>query len=181
MFRRLRKGIPGGLPTPAQENAYQMAGQFMSKGKFNQAALIYAQLAQDFHIASHPRRAANLHAQAAHAYTDSGNQTQALHHAQAALRMFQEYQMVERIPRFYSNILRRMRSCQMMDAVEAIETEFSTGVSPLPGPVVRSNTSVRLPAACPQCSAPVRSDEVDWIDSHSAECIYCGAVIPGLP
>lgn len=35
----------------------------------------------------------------------------------------------------------------------------------------------RLPADCPRCGAPVRSDEVEWIDDTSVECAYCGGVI----
>jgi hypothetical protein len=34
-----------------------------------------------------------------------------------------------------------------------------------------------LPAKCPHCAGAVRSDEVDWIDDASAECLYCGGVI----
>jgi hypothetical protein len=32
-----------------------------------------------------------------------------------------------------------------------------------------------LPPTCPQCGGPLRADEVDWIDSASAECPYCGS------
>ena len=39
----------------------------------------------------------------------------------------------------------------------------------------RSNR--QLPTECQRCFAPVRSDEVEWIDSASAECAYCGTVL----
>jgi hypothetical protein len=35
----------------------------------------------------------------------------------------------------------------------------------------------RLPAHCPDCGAPARSDAVEWIDATSAECAYCGGII----
>ncbi len=34
-----------------------------------------------------------------------------------------------------------------------------------------------LPTHCGQCGAVVRSDEVEWIDSQTAECAYCGSPI----
>ena len=38
----------------------------------------------------------------------------------------------------------------------------------------------RLPAECPNCAGPVRSDEVEWIDAVSAACTYCGSVLHTL-
>jgi D-tyrosyl-tRNA(Tyr) deacylase len=34
-----------------------------------------------------------------------------------------------------------------------------------------------LPAKCPACLAPVRADEVEWIDETSAECAFCGTTL----
>jgi len=34
----------------------------------------------------------------------------------------------------------------------------------------------QLPVRCSGCGAPLRSDEVDWVDDCSAECQYCGTI-----
>ena len=34
-----------------------------------------------------------------------------------------------------------------------------------------------LPTHCPSCGAGLRSDEVEWIDSVTAECAYCGSPV----
>jgi hypothetical protein len=34
-----------------------------------------------------------------------------------------------------------------------------------------------LPTQCPGCGAPVRPDEVDWLDDVTAECEYCGSPV----
>jgi hypothetical protein len=35
-----------------------------------------------------------------------------------------------------------------------------------------------LPAACPNCGGPARSNEVKWIGPQSAACAYCGSTLP---
>ena len=35
-----------------------------------------------------------------------------------------------------------------------------------------------LPANCPRCGGPVRSAEVKWTSSKSADCSYCGSKLP---
>jgi hypothetical protein len=41
-----------------------------------------------------------------------------------------------------------------------------------PRPVARARAT--LPPRCQECGAPLRIDEVDWVDENTAECPYCG-------
>jgi hypothetical protein len=34
-----------------------------------------------------------------------------------------------------------------------------------------------LPTHCPGCGAPVRPDEVEWLDNITAECAFCGSPV----
>lgn len=36
-----------------------------------------------------------------------------------------------------------------------------------------------LPTHCPGCGAPVRPDEMDWLDDVTAECAFCGSPVRG--
>ena len=36
-----------------------------------------------------------------------------------------------------------------------------------------------LPTHCPGCGAPVRPDEVEWLDDITAECAFCGSPVRG--
>lgn len=36
-----------------------------------------------------------------------------------------------------------------------------------------------LPTHCPGCGAPVRPDEVEWLDDATAQCAYCGTPVRG--
>jgi hypothetical protein len=180
MFRRFsRQARLAATLTPGQINALKQANQLITNGNTLEAAGIFSQLAQQMENTGHPRRAANFHAQAAHLYADGSNEAQTLAHAQAALRLFIQFQMVNRTPRFYANITQKMHNRGMAASAAQLEKEFGHLVGSIPSPIqtLGPQTHGRLPSSCPQCGAPVRSDEVDWIDNTSAECIFCGAVI----
>ena len=179
MFRRFSRQGPLAALTPAQMNALRQVNQQAANGKAIEAAGMVTQLAQQMENTNHPRRAANFHAQAAHLYADGNEPLQSLAHAQAALRLFIQYQMVNRTPRFYTNITQKMHNRNMLAAAGQLEKEFGGLVEAMPAPVQPAGQANRgrLPSSCPQCGAPARSDEVDWIDNTSAECGFCGAVI----
>ena len=151
----------------------------IAAGHPGEAAQLFASLAQQMETTNHPRRAANLHAQAAHAYADDQDEASALAHARRALTLFLQYQMVERSPRFYAYIERKLRNRKMANAADTLQAEFGKQVGSLPQSPVQPQApgQQRLPPACPQCGAPVRGDEIDWINQYSAECIYCGSVV----
>ncbi|MGD0003140.1 MAG: hypothetical protein ABSE06_02795 [Anaerolineaceae bacterium] len=174
-----RRNIRGFQLGPVQMQVLSEANRLLAAGHPGEAAQLFANLAQQMEGSNHPRRAANLHAQAAHAYADNQDATDALTHARRALTLFLQYQMVERTPRFYANIERKLRARNMSTAADSLQAEFGKQVGSLPQPQVQPQApgQQRLPPTCPQCGAPVRGDEVDWINQYSAECIYCGAVI----
>jgi len=180
MFRRInRQANAAAALTPAQMNAIRQVNQLAANGKFVEAAGILTLLAQQMESSNHPRRAANFHAQAAHLYADGGDPVQSLVHARAALKLFIQYQMVNRTPRFYANITQKMRNRGMPVVAAQLEKEFGTVVGSLPAQaqIPGQPAHGRLPSSCPQCGAPARSDEVEWIDNASAECMFCGGVI----
>jgi len=178
MFRRkLNPNAMRAVLDGNQLNMLNQANRLVANGQPGQAGPLFAQLAADMTTSSHPRRAANLHAQAAHAYADSQDEAHALAHAQLALRLFIRWQMVQRTPVFYANIIRKMTARGMASAVAALQNEFgAAGSAPAPQPAVAAVKHGNLPPACSQCGGPLRSDEVTWVDAQTAECIYCGAL-----
>lgn len=62
----------------------------------------------------------------------------------------------------------------MREAAQTLDREFG-GVEAL-APALAVGRG-RLPGRCPQCGAPLRSDQVEWVDAQSAECPYCGGVV----
>lgn len=154
------------------------ANQLIANGQADQAAQMLAQLAQDLESRGRARPAANLHAQAAHAYAASKNESAALAQARAALNQFIQLNMARRVPTFYDNIARKLRSNGMASAADTLQREYGEQVKPFRNFVPASPAQGKhLPTNCPHCGAAARSDEVDWIDGQSAECVYCGGVI----
>jgi hypothetical protein len=179
MFRRFRNpALQSNLIGPVQMRMLNQANQLLAGGQPAQAALLFAQLAAELEATNHPRRAANLHAQAAHAFADSQDSQAAQTHARAALNLFIQNQMVRRTPVFYANITRKLNSKGMKNAAEALEKEFGSRVGPLPVAVTPpAGQHGQLPTNCPKCGAPLHANEANWVDASTVECDFCGSLI----
>jgi len=178
MFRRFRnQAQPANLLNPAQLQTLNQANQLVAGGQPGQAAPLFAGLAGAMEASNHPRRAANLHAQAAHAYADGQQEQEALTQARAALTLFLQYKMLQRSPVFYANITRKLNARGMKNAAAALAQEFGGRVGPVPGPLPAPSSRGKLPTNCPKCGGPLHPNEANWIDANTVECDYCGALI----
>jgi hypothetical protein len=160
---------------PAIDHALQL----LQKGQSGEAAKEFSQIAQELEASNHPRRAANLHAQAAHAFIDAKEAASAQAQSSAALRLFLDHHMRLRAGQFYANITRKLRSQGMAAVAETLQNEFGSGIGSIPEPQTTppKPPAGHLPVACTQCGGPIRPDEADWIDDHTIQCLYCGALI----
>ena len=162
---------------PRQRQVLGQANQLVAQGKPGQAAPLFAELAE-VEGADHPQRAANLHAQAAHAFADEQRGPAALIQARAALNLFFKYQMNKRTSMFYANITRKLNDKGMKKAADALISEFGPRVAALPaGAASAAQKHGLLPTNCPQCGAPILTDMASWVDSSTVECAYCGSQI----
>ncbi len=162
------------------------ANRLLEAGHIAEAAPLFAQLAQQAESQGMPRRAAELHLQAARSLMQIGNPQPALAHVHAALNLFTGLGLTGKAQAVYQRIVHDLRAADMHAEADQLERDFQaqsglaqadTGEgfgSPAPQP------RGRLPAKCPRCGGPVRSDEVEWIDEHSAACDYCGSVLQVL-
>jgi hypothetical protein len=165
--------------SPAQLATLKQANQLLANGQPGQAAPLFAQLAGQMESSQWPRRAANVHALAAHAFADSRAGQAALVEARSALNLFIQNQMTQRTPRFYANITRKLRNKSMPVAAQSLEQEFGSRIGALPSQPAAAPASRRgsLPTSCPKCGAPVHGRDANWIDDNTAECDYCGVLI----
>jgi len=163
---------------PYQRQILDQANQLLAQGKPGQAALMFAEIAEVVNT-NHPQRAANLHAQAAHAFADDHQGPAALIQARAALNLFIKNKMVQRTPVFYANITRKLNSKGMENIANVLIGEFSSRVGSISPTTTASVTQKHglLPTNCPKCGGPIHGEEAKWVDSHTAECEYCGSLI----
>ncbi|MFZ6027970.1 MAG: hypothetical protein ACOYYS_09655 [Chloroflexota bacterium] len=192
MFRRRRTGPRSILPPlrpptrplppmpPAALEAHQQANRWMETGHYALAATIYEKLAQAASEAGHPRRATNLFVQAGRALLLAGQTAKGLASLQNGLRILADSGQWEALERLATRTLGELNS----NGQEALAQQLSTWLTGLQ----KGNTATaqsasqpqhiaRLPAKCPSCGAPVRIDEIEWLDRSNAECAYCGSVL----
>jgi hypothetical protein len=153
--------------------------QMLESGQPAQAAEVFSRIAQELEASHQPRRAANLHAQAAYAFIDAKDVASAQAQSITALGLFLEHHMLIRARQFYNNIRRNFQSQGMAEAAEALQEAYTPQIESLPEqPNTPSKPSLgRLPVACTQCGGPIRPNEADWIDGQTIQCVYCGALI----
>lgn len=162
--------------------ALNQAHRLMAAGQFPQAAERFSQLSQGAQRLGRLQQAANLQAQAGLAWAEAGQAEPALSAGRAALQAFLALNMRPRFQGYLANLSATLRARGLVTAADQLEAEFSSHLSPRPTTPAEQPAALsraRLPSVCPQCGAPVRSDEVEWIDEYSAECAFCGAVIQG--
>jgi len=179
--RMLRQAAQlGAVPGPFLQDLSR-ANQMLAVGGHQQAAALFAQLALQADRTGHPRQSANLYAQAAQAAAEQPDRELALLYGRAALKAFARLGMLLRVTGFLAAFSQLLRMKGMDSEANLLQLEF--GGQPIKVTTVQeedassAQPSARLPSACPQCGAPARSDEVEWIDEQSAECAYCGGVI----
>ncbi|MFT3894842.1 MAG: hypothetical protein QM730_24700 [Anaerolineales bacterium] len=161
---------------PSEQRRLEEANAFMENNKPAQAAPIFAKLAEVLRSSGQPKRAANLHAQAALAFARSRNES-ALMQARAALTLLLQYKLDQQASAFYSELSRELNKRGMMSAAEALTKEFGDKV-PQPIPLnSRAAQWNRLPSNCPNCGAALRQSDVRWTDANTIECGFCGTPI----
>lgn len=163
---------------PSEQQRLSEAEHLFEDGKPGQAAPLFAKLAEVLTSANQPKRAATVHAQAAQAFAQSRNESAALTQARAALNLFLQYHMEQAALFYYNSISRELNNRGMKNAAQALTNDFGYKVGSHSTPVIpKAGQSAHFPPNCPQCGAPVRSDEVHWIDVSTVECAFCGTPI----
>ncbi len=185
-IRRALLGLPptGGVWGAGRPwQMLQQANALMAGGQPRQAAALYDELAQMAEARAMPRRAALLHIQAARAWLAAGDGQAAVDRARRGFGAFIALGQGARVARLLPEVTARLRQRGYAQAADELERDLEAqlaraGIDAAAftsmGAAVQRGT---LPASCPHCGAPLRSDEVEWVDAASAECPYCGMIV----
>lgn len=161
---------------PSEQRRLEEANFLLENNRPAQAAPIFAKLAEVLESARQPKRAANLHSQAAIAFARSRNEA-ALLQARAALSMLAQYRLDSQAAALYKDLMREFTKRGMKTAAEALSKEFGEIISQPTASDPRTAQWNSLPSHCPTCGASLRQSEVKWTEAHTVECGFCGTPI----
>ena len=127
-------------------------------------------------------RAGDLYLEAARCYLQLDDIDRADDHGLKALQLFIQAKRPGKVRRLVPRMMAILHRKGYHDEAEKLRQEVDALLGALPGERAipwgeRAVQRGSHPAKCPSCGGPIRSDEVNWIDSYSAECAYCGGIV----
>jgi hypothetical protein len=127
-------------------------------------------------------KAGDLHLEAARCYLQLDDIDRADDHGLKALRLFIQAKRPAKVRRLVPRMMAVLHRKGYHDEAKKLrqEVEALLGAPPRGRAIPQGERAVQrgsLPPKCPSCGGPIRSDEINWIDPHSAECAYCGGIV----
>jgi hypothetical protein len=189
-FPPRRRRRPGLRPRPRQ--MLERAHRLFDRGEFAEAAPIFDRLARGAAERGMSNRAGDLYLQSARCHLEMGEAAVAVERGKQALRLFGRAGLFGKIERLMPRMAEALQEKGYQAEAEALRQEVEArldevppGRRPPPGahpaawppaarPMARRG---ELPARCSACGAPVKPDDVTWLDPQTAECPYCGSVL----
>lgn len=183
--RRFAPKGPRPLHRPPLENrahrSLQRAHRLMEIGDYANAGDIFERVARGAHDRGLMRQAPRLYLQAGRAYILTGATKQGYGLLQQGLQIFANNQLWRQFQQTGSRAVDELQQFGQADLAKELEiwlqehipadTEFAQ--TPAPG-ISRG----QLPITCASCGGPLRPNEIEWLNPHTAECPYCGNSVP---
>lgn len=167
--RMLRRGIP---PLLVRSNELLATGQF-AEGADGLEELARAAEGRG------GRRAANLYLEAGRARVMAGQNAEGVGLLKRGLGLLAASPFQNRLAGAARRIIDELQERGLAEEAEQIAVLVG-GLEPETDSLTAGPAALRrppLPTRCPGCGAPVRPDEVDWLDDVTAECEYCGSPV----
>ncbi len=173
MFRRhIRKTLAQEVPPVLQE-----ANFVFDKGEYGRAAELYERIAQVADARGGPR-ASLLHLQAGRARLYAGQTTLGMPSLKRGLELLKQNGQFLRFHRSRRRIIAELMDRGLTKEASEVESWFKAELPPASKLDDMDTTKhPALPTHCPSCGAPLRPDEVEWLDEVTAECGYCGSPV----
>jgi hypothetical protein len=176
-FRGGRRGFAPDVPPMLQR-----ANEFMGIGDYASAAIAFEQLARAAEGRGGPR-APIFHMQVGRARILAGQLdagVAAFKHGFDLLAQRGEYQ---RLFKTGTRVTQELNERGLTKEASEVEASFKAllpaqAEGPFAPPATPEKKPV-LPTHCPACGAPLRPDEVEWMDNATAECAFCGSPVRG--
>jgi len=156
------------------------ANQMLSAGNHAEASSAYEQLARAAEARGGPR-APFFYIQAGRARMLSGHAADGVELLERGLGLFamrgQQLKAANVGPRLVLELSARGYTAEAQQVSDYLD-ELIPGFA-APSTEKKASRRPALPAHCPACGAPLRPDEVEWVDDSAAVCEYCGSPVYG--
>jgi hypothetical protein len=171
MFRRdRRKAFAPNVPPILQE-----ANLAFEKGEYGRAAELYERIASVADGRGGPR-APLFYLQAGRSRILAGQIALGMPSLKRGLELFAERKQFQQLQKVGMQTIHELNEHGFKKEADEIETWLKSVLPDVPvhdSPVKRP----LLPKHCPSCGAPLRPDEVEWLDEVTGECGYCGSPV----
>jgi hypothetical protein len=171
VFRRqIRKSLAQEVPPILQE-----ANFAFSKGEYGRAAELFEKIARVADGRNGPR-APLFYLQAGRARVLAGQTGLGTPSLKRGLELLAVRKQFQRLHQFGTRTVDELTQHGHKNEAEEIEVWLKSMLPEMPLGEATAKKSV-LPTHCPSCGAPLRPDEVEWLNDVTAECGYCGSPV----
>jgi hypothetical protein len=171
LFRRhIRKTLAQEVPPILQE-----ANFVFDKGEYGRAGELFERLAETAAARNRPR-APIFFLQAGRARILAGQISLGMPSIKRGLELLAQREQFARLQNAGARVVSELQERGLQREASEVETWLKTALPSTTSFDAPDGRPV-LPTHCPSCGAAVRPDEVEWLDSASAECAYCGSPI----
>jgi hypothetical protein len=168
----MRRGFTPDIPP-----ILQRANVLLNKGEYAQAAQAFEELARAAELRGGPR-APLFFLQAGHARLLAGQKPAGFESLKHGLLLLAQRRVHIRLyllgPRVAAELDQHGMGKEAAEIREWLKGALPAGFS---APAPEAGKKPLLPTHCPACGAPVRPDEVEWLDEATAECAFCGSPV----
>ncbi len=177
MRRNFRRQMRRGFAAKNVPPVLQEANLAFDKGEFGRAAELFEQIAKAAEGRGGPR-APLFYLQAGRSRVYAGQTFIGLEHLKHGLSLFASRGQMKRVFNAGNRIVGELNQRGLKKEGEEIANHMKSLLPALSSMTDDSSSKKAvLPTHCPSCGAPLRPDEVDWLDEVTAECGYCGSPV----
>ena len=173
--RPLRRAFAPDIPP-----LLRRANQMMADGDYASAASALEQLARAAEARNGPR-APIFYIQAGRARILAGQTAGGIEYLQRGLGLLATRGQANKVANVGDRVIHELNLRGMKKEAQQI-TDYIKNLLPGFNPGAPASSPAKkaaLPTHCPGCGAPVRPDEVEWLDDVTAECAFCGSPVRG--
>jgi len=175
MFRRqIRKTLAQEVPPILQE-----ANFAFSKGEYGRAGELFERIAKAAGDRG-GRRAPLFYMQAGTSRIFAGQSALGMPSVKQGLTLLAQRGKFNRFLRTSRRLIKDLNERGYTKEATELET-WLNAMSSVPAGTFEAQEPVEkrptIPTHCPSCGAPLRPDEIEWLDDVTAECGYCGSPV----